>query len=120
MHLLAVNYPAIEFPTYRYNDDRFQIINVPPLQHFSKNAPEINEVYLKSSYNPAIVESLQRYAGNVDDVQKYAKRKPMPKKVINYERFERTSEQANAILFQTIYFTILFVSVIMWLVLFRR
>lgn len=124
MHLFVVDYPTLEYPHFRYNDDNYKIINVPPLKEFNKNAPSISEIRLRSSQgNYAIVESLQRYAGNSDDVRRFSKNKrirPEPQKEINYERFEKTRDQSNAILFQTFYFTILISSTIMWYMFFRR
>lgn len=121
MQLFVVQSPTIEYPQFRYNDDNYKIINVPPLKEFSKNAPSISEIRLRSPQgNYAIVESLQRYAGNSEDVRRFSKHlRPRPQKEINYESFEKTRDQSNAILFQTFYFTILFVGVIMWFVLFR-
>lgn len=118
--LLNITYPVIEYPNYIYNDDRYQIINVPPLKEFNKNAPSLSEIRLrKPQGNYAIVESLQRYAGNSEDVRRFSKHS-RPQKEFNYEQFEKTRHQSNSILFQTFYFTILITTTIMWYMFFRR
>lgn len=120
MQLFVVQSPTIEYPQFRYNDDNYKIINVPPLKEFNKNAPLISEIRLRRPEgNYAIVESLQRYAGNSEDVRRFSKHK-RPQKEINYEQFEKTRDQSNVILFQTFYFTILISSTLMWYMFFRR
>ena len=120
MHLLNVHYPAVEYPNFRYDDDTHKIITM-PLKQFSKNAPEISEIRLKSGGNQAVVESLQKYMSSSDDVIKYSKKK---KKFTEddfqkRERFETTREQSNTILFLFLYCYGIVILMLMWYYLFR-
>lgn len=121
MHLLNVHYPAVEYPNFRYDDDTHKVMTK-PLKPFSKNAPDISEIRLKSGAgNQAVVESLQRYMGGSDDVRKYSKVKKN-KEVFSekQERFETTREQSNTILFVFMYIYVLNGIFLIWYFFFRR
>lgn len=114
MLLTNIHYPAVEYPNFKYNNDEYNIINV-PLKNFSKQSPSLREIKFTSE-NKAVVQSLQNYFSNSDDVIKYSR---LNKKYKRYEQFEKTRQQSNVILFQLVYCSVLFILVIMWYFFFR-
>ena len=114
MLLTNIHYPSLEYPQFKYNNEEYNIINV-PLTNFSKQAPSLREIKFTSG-NKAVIESLQKYLSNTDDVIKYSKKE---KKYKRYEQFERTKEQSNVILFQLVYCSVLFLLVVMWYFFFK-
>lgn len=112
--ILNVEYPTIEHPNYRYNENKYRIINV-PLIEFPKNAPDVREIRLNNVNNPAIIHSLERYFSSSDDVLKYSKN--IRRKA--FDKIEKTKEQSETILFLSMYSFMIFIIFIVWYILLR-
>ena len=107
-----VNY-KLEYPQYKY-EDNYKPRIMPLIQPIAKNAPELTEARLISkNINPAIVNSVNDYLSNRDDVKKYGKKNDMK---YDYDKFERTREQSNTIFFMSIYCMVMFVMTVVWMV----
>lgn len=116
MYALGVSYPAVEYPKYIYNEDKYRVMTM-PLKEFPKNAPELRDIQFKRPIvNDKIVMSLNRYLENSSDVDKHATRM----RPYNPQKFERTREQSEAIFFLSIYSIGLILIMVMWYILFMR
>jgi hypothetical protein len=104
--LLHVNYPAIEYPIFRYKDESYQIINVPSLKDMPKSAPQITEMrFVAERRNTAIIENLELYKYENQGISESTKARA--KRLERFDKFERTREQA-------FYCSTLFAATILW------